>query len=291
MEHAIDKKIVKGKSLQEVQPHTKYMACTFYLDYVDGEDLQGTEFDNCSFRGAFRDWGRDTYGLWMAISYKNIRQVMRWIRPGTFIMGSPSTEMSRQADETQHKVIISKGFWLAETACTQELWKAVTGWSGSSFAVDNCPADDVNWDDCQTFINKWNSEMVEWELCFPTEAQWEYACRAGTTTAFSFGDNIAKDQVNYDLKRTAAVKSRPCNDWGLYEMHGNVCEWCEDWYGEYDSTVVMDPVGPSDGTDRVMRGGCCSDSSGNVRSAARYKFWPNENFGEVGFRFCLRSKK
>ena len=288
----MDKKIVKGKSLQEVQPNTRYMGCSFYLDYVDGENLEGTEFDNCSFRGFFRDWGRDKYGVWMAITYKGIRQVMRWIRPGTFMMGSPETEMDRYGED-QHQVTLSEGFWLAETACTQELWKAVTGENPSKFKGDQRPVETVSWEDCQEFMDKWNKEITGAKLSFPTEAQWEYTCRAGTTTAFSFGGRITRKQVNCNSRvsrETVEVKSLPCNPWGLYEMHGNVCEWCGDWYGAYRDSKTTDPVGAISGSYRVLRGGGWNNWSWFVRSASRGGLEPDRRHDHVGFRFCLRSK-
>ncbi|WP_372368123.1 formylglycine-generating enzyme family protein [Candidatus Uabimicrobium sp. HlEnr_7] len=287
----MSKRIVKSKSLKEVEANTKYMGCTFYLDCVDGENFTGTEFDNCSFRGWFRDWGRDEYGLWMAFTYKNVRQLMRWIRPGTFMMGSPETEEGRNEDEVQHQVTISKGFWLAETTCTQELWEAVMENNPSEFKGDKKPVDSVSWDDCNAFVKKLNEEVLELELCFPTEAQWEYACRAGTTTAFSFGESITTNQVNYDGETTVEVKSFGCNNWGLYEMHGNVWEWCNDWYDKYDISMTTDPVGAISGSYRGLRGGYWGlDSSGSVRSAYRFSFVPDYHGDNIGFRFCLRSQ-
>ncbi|WP_372371361.1 formylglycine-generating enzyme family protein [Candidatus Uabimicrobium sp. HlEnr_7] len=284
------KKRVKGKSLKEIEPNTTYMGCTFYLDCVDGEDFAGTEFDNCSFRGSFCDWGRDECGLWMGFTYKDVHQVMRWIRPGTFMMGSPETEEGRFANEVQHQVTISKGFWLAETACTQELWQAVIGDNPSYFKGKRFPVEMVSWDDCKAFTEKLNEQMKEWQCCLPTEAQWEYACRAGTTTAFNLGDSITKNQVHYDENKTVEIKSLPRNNWGLYEMHGNVYEWCSDWYGEYDISITVDSIGPNDGTFRVIRGGCWGLSSGLVRSAYRNEYVPDNRYGFIGFRFCLRSQ-
>ncbi|WP_372371360.1 formylglycine-generating enzyme family protein [Candidatus Uabimicrobium sp. HlEnr_7] len=284
------KKRVKGKSLKEIQPNTTYIGCTFYLDCVDGEDFVGTEFDNCSFRGIFCDWGRDEYGLWMGFTYKDVYQVMRWIRPGTFMIGSPETEEGRYATEVQHQVTISKGFWLAETACSQALWKAVIGDNPSQFKGKRFPVEMVSWDDCKAFTEKLNEQMTEWQCCLPTEAQWEYACRAGTTTAFSFGNRITKDQVNYSEDGAVEIKSLPCNNWGLYEMHGNVFEWCSDWYREYDISITVDPVGRNGGTDRVIRGGCWGDSSWSVRSAYRNRSGPDFRIQDIGFRFCLRSQ-
>ncbi|WP_372369706.1 formylglycine-generating enzyme family protein [Candidatus Uabimicrobium sp. HlEnr_7] len=283
------RKRVKGKSLKAVEAHTKYMGCTFYLDCVDGEDFVGTEFDNCSFRGWFSNWGRDEYGLWMAFTYKNVRQVMRWITPGTFMMGSPEMEEGRYENEVQHQVTISKGFWLGETVCTQELWKAVMGDNPSEFESDNNPVETVSWDECNAFMKKLNEEVLEFELCLPTEAEWEYACRAGTMTAFSFGESITKKQANYEGKSTVEVKSFACNNWGLYEMHGNVWEWCSDWYDEYDISITTDPTGAIRGSYRVLRSGSWGDSSGRVRSAARSGFVPVNRGDFIGFRFCLRS--
>ena len=155
----MDKKIVKSKSLQQIQPNTKYMGCTFYLDYVDGENFEGVEFDNCSFRGSFRDWGRDQYGLWLALTYKNIRQIMRWIKPGTFLMGSPHAETNGQEDEVLHEVTLNHGFWLADTACTQELWEAVMGENPSYFKGKKRPVECISWEKCTEFMESQNATM------------------------------------------------------------------------------------------------------------------------------------
>ncbi|WP_372368093.1 formylglycine-generating enzyme family protein [Candidatus Uabimicrobium sp. HlEnr_7] len=285
----MSKRIVKSMSLKKVETNTKYMGCTFYLDCVDGEDFREAEFDNCSFRGWFSDWGRDEYGLWMAFTYKNVRQVMRWIKPGTFMMGSPETEENRSEDEVQHQVTISKGFWLAETACTQELWKAVMENNPSKFKGDKNPVEKVSWNDCNVFINKLNKEVLKLKLCLPTEAQWEYACRAGTTTAFSFGESVTTNQVNYYRESTVEVKSFQCNNWGLYDMHGNVLEWCRDWYDKYDVSITTDPVRTISRKVRVARGGNFRyDSSRLVRSAYRDRFLPDIGIESIGFRFCLK---
>ena len=226
----------------------------------------------------------------MAITYKDVRQLMRWIRPGMFTMGSPHTELERNINEEQHQVTLREGFWLAETACTQELWQAVMGNNPSYFEGDKRPVEYVSWDDCRAFMDKWNNEITAGGLCFPTEAQWEYACRAGTTTAFSFGETITPNQVNYNGEGTVEVKSLPCNNWGLYEMHGNVYEWCSDWHDEYSNLKTIDPVG-TNGSFRVMRGGCWGYSSRRVRSAHRLGVHPGNRLILVGFRFCLRPQK
>ena len=232
---------------------------------------------------------------------RDIRQVMRWMRPGEFTMGSPPEEVvNRYEDETKHKVTLTEGFWLADTACTQELWTAVMGENPSRFHhADELPVENISWNDCQEFLNKVNESYKGLKLRLPTEAQWEYACRAGTDTPFSFGENITTDEVNYNgnnpysndpkgksRKKTVQVKELPANQWGLYQMHGNVWEWCADWYGKYDVADKMNPVGPSSGEFRVLRGGSWADFGRNVRSAYRDWLDPgNRNGGDVGFRF------
>ncbi|WP_372371710.1 formylglycine-generating enzyme family protein [Candidatus Uabimicrobium sp. HlEnr_7] len=237
-------------------------------------------------------WGEDEYGLWMSFTFKGVQQSFRWIKPGTFMMGSPESEKERSRREIQHEVTLSSGFWLADTACTQELWETVMGSNPSYFKGKKLPVENVSWEDCDRFVQKMNSLLPSENICLPTEAQWEYACRAETTTAFSFGESITKEQVNYGSKVTVEVKSLPCNLWGLYEMHGNVFEWCYDWYDDYQIGNVIDPTGPNSGSLRVMRGGNWGgDSSGLVRSAYRFSFEPDDRNDYIGFRFCLRSQK
>ncbi|MCP3930744.1 MAG: formylglycine-generating enzyme family protein, partial [Bacteroidetes bacterium] len=149
----------------------------------------------------------------------------------------------------------------------------------------------------QIFIGKINSTIPGLGLQLPTEAQWEYACRAGTTTPFHFGDNITTDQVNFNgnypynkgekgeyRKQTVPVKSFACNDWGLYEMHGNIWEWCADWYGEYPKTTVVNPLGPEKGGGRVVRGGSWNGIGRIVRSANRIWNGPADRDHSIGFR-------
>ena len=251
-------------------------------------------------------WGEDQYGLWMTFNYKGVRHLFRWCEPGTFLMGSPKDEPQRGSDETQHPVTLSRGFWIAETPVTQALWeifmgKIFMGNNPSRFKGAELPVDSVNWDDAQRFINKLNGMKPELQLCLPTEAQWEYACRAGTTTPFYFGDNITTDQVNYDgnypynrgrkgeyRHRTVEVKSLPPNAWGLYQMHGNVYEWCQDWYKtQYPSQPVTDPQGAASGAGRVLRGGSCFRHGGYCRSANRYHNDSAFRNLNCGFRLAL----
>ncbi|MCB1768240.1 MAG: formylglycine-generating enzyme family protein, partial [Candidatus Competibacteraceae bacterium] len=197
---------------------------------------------------------------------------MRWIEPGVFQMGSPENEPERLSDEgPQHPVTIGQGFWLFDTACTQALWEAVMGKSPSRFKGDDRPVENVRWNDCQDFIKRLNERLSGLDPTLPSEAQWEYACRAGTTTPFSFGDNITPEQVNYNSnypyaggkkgryrQETVPVASLPPNPWGLYEMHGNVWEWCQDhWHDNYRGTPGNGSAWEDRdvGADRVLRGG------------------------------------
>ncbi|GJL76005.1 formylglycine-generating enzyme family protein [Nitrosomonas sp.] len=242
----------------------------------------------------------DDYGLYFDLTIDGVTQRFRWIDPGTFQMGSPETEAERNNDELLHPVTISKGFWLADTACTQALWQAMMDENPSYFKGESLPVEQVNWDDVQAFIKTVNSQFAGLQLRLPIEAEWEYACRAGTETPFSFGDTITTDQVNFDgnypyaggkkgidRSKTVAVKSLPANPWGLYEMHGNVWEWCQDWYGEYPKDLAVDPQGPPSGGGRVVRGGSWVNVGRGVRSADRYRYAPDLRFNSLGFRLAL----
>ena len=246
-------------------------------------------------------WGEDQYGLWMTFNYKGVRHLFRWCEPGTFLMGSPVDEPKRENDETQHPVTLTRGFWIAETPVTQALWEIFMGDNPSEFKGAKLPVEKVSWDDAQRFISKLNGIKPELQLCLPTEAQWEYACRAGTTTPFAFGENITTDQVNYDgnnpynkvrkgeyRQQTVEVKSLPPNGWGLYQMHGNVWEWCQDWYEtQYPSQPVTDPQGAASGTHRVLRGGSWFDDGRDCRSAIRLHGDPANRSDSFGFRLSL----
>ena len=244
-------------------------------------------------------WGEDAFGVWLEFSIKNISQRMRWISPGKFLMGSPEYEHCHKGRyETQHEVTLSKGFWLADTACPQELWQTVMQTNPSKGNGAQRPIENVSWNDCNGFLHKATVMLRDITLSLPTEAQWEYACRAGTKSPFSFGEDITPEQVNYNgeypyygektalnRKQTAPVKSLPPNQWGLYEMHGNVWEWCNDWYGAYTADNAADPAGPAEGTYRALRGGSAFSSAADCRSAARSRFNPGHRYGRNGFRF------
>ncbi|MCG8050207.1 MAG: formylglycine-generating enzyme family protein [Candidatus Thiodiazotropha endolucinida] len=245
------------------------------------------------------DWGEDEYGIFMGFTYKGVRQDFRWIEPGSFQMGSPADEPERYDYETRHEVTLSRGFWLADTCVTQALWEAVMGENHSRFQGTNHPVENVSWEVTQAFIARMNEMKAALRLCLPTEAQWEYACRAGTSTPFCFGEGITPNIVNYSgrypyhngsegkyRKQTVEVGSLPPNAWGLYEIHGNVLEWCQDWFGEYGAAAQVDPKGPEEGSRRVLRGGSWYDSGGHCRSAYRYGNGPSYHGDNFGFRLA-----
>ncbi len=244
--------------------------------------------------------GQDDYGFWQAIELFGVQQILRWIPPGEFEMGSPDNEAERFDNENLHYVTLTQGFWLADTACTQQLWTAVMGDNPSNFSDDpENPVDRLSWLDCEQFFSKANASLaVGLQLRFPTEAEWEYACRAGTQTPFSWGNNLTTEQANYDgsypyaggkkgkyRKRTVPVTAFSPNPWGLYQMHGNVWEWCADWYVEHLKNNDVDPVGSVEGQYRVLRGGSWINF-GRVLRSARRSIHPDLRFQYPGFRLA-----
>ncbi|MCB1874475.1 MAG: formylglycine-generating enzyme family protein [Chromatiales bacterium] len=247
-------------------------------------------------------WGEDSFGLWLAFEIGGVRQVMRWIVPGRFEMGSPEDEPERWAEmETQHQVTITRGYWLADTACTQELWQAVMGENPARFNEDpQNPVERVSWNECQRFLEQANKQLQEGPgLRLPTEAQWEYACRAGSKGPFSWGDTLSTEQANYNggypynngpkgeyRNRTVPVLSFEPNPWGLYQMHGNVWEWCADWRDAYPPEPAVDPTGPAEGHQRVLRGGGWIVSGRLLRSAFRFGVEPDLRDDLTGLRLA-----
>ena len=245
------------------------------------------------------EWGEDRYGVWMAFCYRGIRQVLRWIPPGAFWIGSPEDEAERFNNETRHQVTLTRGYWLADTTCTQALWEAVMGDNPSNFKGPERPVEVISWNDAQAFIRRFNEGLPEAGFRLPIEAEWEYACRAKVEMPFWFGANITTEQANFDGRypyaggaegksrgETVDVKALPCNAWGLYQMHGNVCEWCADWFGEYPKLDVADPLGPIQGDKRVMRGGAWNLHGRHIRSALRDCYKPDYRDVNSGFRLA-----
>ena len=222
-----------------------------------------------------------------------------WIPPGTFLMGSPGNEVERDNDEIPHKVTLTKGFYMGVHLVTQEQWQTIMGSNPSKFKGEKkLPVEMVSWEDCQDFIKKLR-ENDKKPYRLPTEAEWEFSCRAGTTTPFHFGQTIFTDQANYDgnqtygklkkgvfRQKTTPVGSFPANALGLYDMHGNVWEWCQDWLDDYPHDDATDPQGPATGRERVMRGGSWNNHPASCRSAYRARDEPDARDNDVGFRLC-----
>jgi formylglycine-generating enzyme required for sulfatase activity len=244
-----------------------------------------------------RAFGRDDYGLWCEFQVPRhdgkgvVTQRMRWIKPGKFMMGSPEHEEVRWDNESPaHLVTLTQGYWMADTQVTQELWMAVgRGGNPSRFKGENNPVERVSWIDCQAWIEKLCEHHESHQLGLPTEAQWEYACRAGSTSAYCFGDD-PKELPKYGWfgknspDSTHPVKQLKPNDWGLYDMHGNVDEWCSDRDGKYTSSAQSDPTGPTEGSARVRRGGSWDDPARDMRSACRVWFSTFLKYDDLGFR-------
>lgn len=252
--------------------------------------------------------------VWLGIAYPEPEMVK--IDKGSFLMGSLANEKERYSGEgPQHRVTFTQDFFMGTHEVTFDEYDVfaflikhdggcrdgheVIRPSDSGWGRGNRPVINVSWEDAQCYA-EWLSTKTHNNYRLPTEAEWEYACRAGTSTPFSFGDNITPDEVNYDgnysyngaakgiyREQTVPVKTLPANHWGLYEMHGNVWEWCSDWYGNYEDKDVVDPIGPVDGSLRVLRGGSWNYYAWNSRSAYRYWNDPAARSGSIGFRLAL----
>ena len=252
---------------------------------------------------------------------------MAYIPPGTFMMGSPLSEAERRSDETEHQVTLTRGFWMGKYEVTQGEYLDVLGSNPSYFrngrapfspgnggAVTNelrHPVESVSWFDATNYCGKLTAREVGagripagWGYRLPTEAEWEYACRGGTTAAFHYGAALREGMANFNIQyeydstvgtittsktylgRTSDVGSYASNAYGLYDMHGNVWEWCQDWSGTYPGTVT-DPVGPTTGSSRVARGGSWYYDGGGCRSAFRSSIYPDYGLYVIGFRVVL----
>jgi sulfatase modifying factor 1 len=237
-----------------------------------------------------------------------------WCPAGKFMMGSPRSEPGRRPGEDHVEVTLSKGFWIGKYEATQGEWKRITGQTPATTAGagDGYPVYTVNFAQAEDFCGKLTAAARKsgalpdnWEFRLPTEAQWEYACRAGTTTATAFGDKLSSKQANFEgepyngaeegpsLKRCAPVGSYQPNAWGLHDMHGNVFEWCRDWYHarlpggtDPDLRDAKATAQRSENGDysRVRRGGCWADGGWPCRSAFRLRFEPERAHDHIGFR-------
>ncbi len=217
------------------------------------------------------------------------------IPAGSFMMGSPDWDTDAYDDEKpQHQVTISQAFYLGIHPVTQAQWQEVMGNNPSHFQGNSQhPVENVSSDDAQQFLERL-SELDRRRYTLPREAQWEYACRAGSSGRYCFGDDISQlgNYAWYEDNAdgtTHPVGQKQANTWGLYDMHGNVWEWCEAWLGNYQATAVTDPSGPSAGASRVIRGGSWVNSARNARSAYCDRSPPGFRVDFLGFR-CLRSE-
>ena len=272
-------------------------------------------------------------GGWSDI-YKAVKLVLRRVEPGTFTMGSPESELGRSSDETQHEVTITKPFYIGVFEITQTQYQLIAGYNPSEFKGDTKPVHNVSYNDIRgrekgaawpdnddvddySFLGKLRARS-KMNFDLPTEAQWEYACRAGTTTALNNGTNLSctnlyinEKDVNldklgrywfnggvtrndYTYKGPTYVGAYQPNAWGIYDMHGNVCEWCLDFYSYSGYEPVSDPKGPSEGNSRVLRGGSwISFYAYYCRSAYRYynyNCYPDNGSNTRGFRVALVQK-
>ena len=211
------------------------------------------------------------------------------IPAGEFDMGSPEGEEERYSDEVLHRVRITRPFYIGKYPVTQEQWQAVTGGNPSYFKGAENPVEQVSWHDCQGFTEELNYRLGSGRFALPTEAHWEYACRAGSHMRFCFGrsssnlGNYAWYEDNSGGKTHPVGQKRP-NAWGLYDVHGNVWEWCADWYGEYPTSDAEDPRGPSSGDNRVLRGGSWRHVPLYLRSASRLAREPSDSYHLLGVR-------
>jgi formylglycine-generating enzyme required for sulfatase activity len=239
---------------------------------------------------------------------------LAWILPGTFTMGSPTSEVERGTDELPHTVTLARSFFIGKYEVTQGEFLSLMSSNPSQFFGDpSRPVEQVTWFDATNYCANLNQQEqaagrlpAGWRYRLPTEAEWEYACRAGTTTPFHYGPSLFSEMANFFgqreyvggigtvnnpggayLARTTAVGSYQPNAFGLYDMHGNVWEWCQDWYGSYTAGTAVDPPGPPTGTARVLRGGSWYYRATLCRSADRYSYSPTFVYSSFGFRVVL----
>ncbi|MBP3532130.1 MAG: formylglycine-generating enzyme family protein [Thermoguttaceae bacterium] len=282
------------------------------------------------------DWsGVYTAGTRRTLKAKGVDFAFRYCPAGTFWMGSPESEEGREDDETQHRVKLTRGFWMLETPVTVGMWRSFAkttgyrmgdgyngegGWGVNVFGefvqslsftwenpgfpesfrqTDDHPATQIDWAGAVAFCD-WLAKETRMPIRLPTEAQWEYACRAGTMTPYFWGSTLNGDKANCDgilpygtvvegkfLARTTEVGSYYANPWGLYDMHGNVGEWCADWYDNYSVVSQFDPTGPEKGMERILRGGGWGDFAEVCRSAKRSHDKPTCRFHDCGFRLAI----
>ena len=215
----------------------------------------------------------------------NVKIKMIWVEPGSFMMGSPLTEKGRKAErEQQHKVTITKGYWLAETEFTQEQWIKIIHFNPSKNKGNNLPVEQVSYNDIQQFLIKINGKNGKFRL--PTEAEWEYACRANTTTPYAGNiEEMTWHKGNSGIVSHPVAIKKP-NAWGFYDMHGNILEKCSDWLQDDNTKITIDPKGPKTGVYKVDRGGQFTGRIIHTRAADRQRSLPTSRTFYLGFRLA-----
>ena len=225
------------------------------------------------------------------LTVNGIKYNMVWVDGGTFRMGATSEQGSEISDEKPVHSVTLSGYYIGKTEVTQALWQAVMGSNPSYFEGDDLPVEQVSWDDCQEFIRKLNS-LTGQNFRLPTEAEWEFACRGGNNSrgykysGSNYIDNVAWYDGNSGDK-THPVATKSPNELGIYDMSGNVWEWCADWYGDYSSGRQTNPKGPYDGSCRVGRGGSWDYYAGCCRSSDRCSHLPTTRYNSLGLRLAL----
>jgi formylglycine-generating enzyme required for sulfatase activity len=284
---------------------------SFYMDIYDVTNQQYCDYLNSAYSQGLIDVSGDSVsktdnkgskaGKTRSFEiYPGVQMEFVWIPPGVFKMGSPESERCHKKHEGPvHKVEISRGFWMGKYEVSQGQWEPVMGFNPSKFKGFSKPVEEVSWNDVQDFIRKLNDRIRHNSYRLPTEAEWEYACRAGTRTSFNTGTCISTKQANYNghysftgcekgsfRNSTVDVGSFPPNNWGLHDMHGNVYEWCSDRYNlrGYSDSRLKDPQGPSEGKFRVLRGGSWIFPDYSLRCASRAGHYPDYQVNCIGFR-------
>jgi formylglycine-generating enzyme required for sulfatase activity len=219
------------------------------------------------------------------------------VRPGSFMMGSPESEPGRNDDEVLHRVTVARLFYLGQHEVTQAQWTKVMGANPSHFGgCERCPVENVDFYQVNNFLSRLNAGTSSMRFRLPTEAEWEYACRAGTSTPYNVGERLTTAHANIDSRfavdveggaaydKTLPVGKFPPNAWGLHDMHGNVWEWTNDRYGPYNPRLDTDPRGADIGGTRVIRGGSWHFDAASARCGLRYTHAPQDSGFSLGFR-------
>lgn len=239
-------------------------------------------------------------GKRMVLTISGIPFPFRYCPSGKFVMGSPESELNRVENERQHNVTLTRGFWLLETLVSQTMWRVVMGNQPSEARGDDLPVEHVSWYDCRQFVEKLNELNVApkgLRFDLPTEAQGEYAFRAGRAAPYPSGEALGVSDANIDarelggvyLGHTTEVERYPSNAWGFRDVCGNVWEWRRDWFGEFPEGDAVDPTGPEKGDFKSLRGGSWHSTPGRCRIAFRHKDPPEHRHGYLGLRIALVS--